>query len=54
VPGPRVVRVHGTATLNTLYWTEDRDDAFCRKMAAHALSAGDVICFGHTTRPGTT
>ena len=52
-PGPRVVLVHGTPTLNTLYWTEDRDDAFCRKMAAHAaLAAGDVICFGHTHRPG--
>jgi predicted phosphodiesterase len=51
-PGPRVVLVHGTPTLNTLYWTEDRDDAFCRKMAAHAaLSAGDVICFGHTHKP---
>ncbi len=51
-PGPRVVLVHGTPTLNTLYWTEDRDDAFCRKMAAHAgLSPGDVICFGHTHKP---
>ncbi|HEX8211981.1 MAG TPA: metallophosphoesterase family protein [Longimicrobium sp.] len=51
-PGPRVVLVHGTPTLNTLYWTEDRDDAFCRKMAAHAsLAAGDVICFGHTHKP---
>ena len=51
-PGPRVVLVHGTPTLNTLYWTEDRDDTFCRKMAAHAaLSPGDVICFGHTHKP---
>jgi predicted phosphodiesterase len=51
-PGPRLVLVHGTPTLNTLYWTEDRDDAFCRKMAAHAsLATGDVICFGHTHKP---
>ena len=53
-PGPRVVLVHGTPTLNTLYWTEDRDDAFCLKMAEQAgLRAGDVICFGHTHRPWT-
>lgn len=50
--GPRVVLVHGTPTLNTLYWTKDRSDDFSRKMAAHAgLKAGDVICFGHTHRP---
>jgi len=47
--GPRVVLVHGTPTLNTLYWSEDRPDDFCLKMAAHAgLKPGDVICFGHT------
>ncbi|HEV2146561.1 MAG TPA: metallophosphoesterase family protein [Longimicrobiaceae bacterium] len=52
LPGPRVVLVHGTPTLNTLYWTEDRDDAFCLKMAEQAgARAGDVICFGHTHRP---
>ena len=28
-PGPTVILVHGTPTLNTLYWTEDRPDAFC-------------------------
>lgn len=51
-PGPKVILVHGTPTLNTLYWTEDRDDAFCLKMAAHAgAAAGDVLCFGHTHRP---
>lgn len=50
--GPRVVLVHGTPTLNTLYWTEDRSDGFCLKMAAHAgLGAGDAICFGHTHLP---
>ena len=52
--GPRVILVHGTPTLNTLYWTEDRDDAFCLKMAEHAgARPGDVICFGHTHKPWT-
>jgi predicted phosphodiesterase len=51
-PGPRVVLVHGTPTLNTLYWTEDRPDSFCLKMAEHAGALpGDVICFGHTHVP---
>ncbi|MFL5496688.1 MAG: metallophosphoesterase family protein, partial [Gemmatimonadales bacterium] len=50
--GPRVVLVHGSPTLNTLYWTEDRSDDFCLKMAAHAgLKTGDVIAFGHTHKP---
>ncbi|HXE58843.1 MAG TPA: metallophosphoesterase family protein [Gemmatimonadales bacterium] len=50
--GPRLVLVHGTPTVNTLYWTGDRDDAFCLKMAALAgLRAGDVIAFGHTHLP---
>lgn len=50
--GPRVVLVHGTPTLNTLYWTEDRPDEFCLKMAALAsLKPGDVIAFGHTHLP---
>jgi predicted phosphodiesterase len=52
VTGPRVVLVHGTPTLNTLYWTEDRPDDFCLKMAAHAgAKTGDVIAFGHTHKP---
>jgi predicted phosphodiesterase len=51
-PGPTVVLVHGTPTLNTLYWTEDRPDSFCLKMAEHAAARpGDVICFGHTHVP---
>ncbi|HEX6042236.1 metallophosphoesterase family protein, partial [Longimicrobium sp.] len=51
-PGPRVVLVHGTPTLNTPYWTEDRPDDFCLKMAAQAGAVrGDVICFGHTHKP---
>jgi predicted phosphodiesterase len=50
--GPRVVLVHGTPTLNTLYWSADRSDEFCLKMAAHAgLKSGDVIAFGHTHLP---
>src|SRR5690606_1900203 len=50
--GRTVVLVHGTPTLNTVYWTEDRADEFCLKMASRAgLQAGDVICFGHTHLP---
>jgi predicted phosphodiesterase len=52
VAGPRIVLVHGTPTLNTVYWSEDRSDDFCLKMAGHAgLKAGDVIAFGHTHKP---
>jgi predicted phosphodiesterase len=52
VAGPRIVLVHGTPTLNTVYWTEDRSDDFCLRMAAQAgLEAGDVIAFGHTHKP---
>lgn len=50
--GPRLVLVHGTPTSNTVYWTQDRDDDFCRKMAARAgMRDGDVIAFGHTHIP---
>jgi predicted phosphodiesterase len=50
--GPRLVLVHGTPTLNTVYWTEDRSDDFCLKMAAVVgLQRGDAIAFGHTHRP---
>jgi predicted phosphodiesterase len=50
--GPRLVIVHGTPTLNTVYWTEDRTDEFCLKMAAHVgLEPGDAIAFGHTHKP---
>ncbi|MEP6573143.1 MAG: metallophosphoesterase family protein [Gemmatimonadota bacterium] len=52
LPGATLILVHGTPTLNTLYWTEDRSDEFCLRMAAHAgLRAGDIIAFGHTHRP---
>jgi predicted phosphodiesterase len=52
VSGPRLVLVHGTPTLNTVYWTEDRTDEFCLKMASIVgLTAGDAIAFGHTHKP---
>ena len=52
IAGPRVILVHGSPTLNTLYWTEDRPDDFCLKMAGLAgAKAGDVIAFGHTHLP---
>jgi predicted phosphodiesterase len=49
---PTVILVHGTPTLNTLYWTEDRPDSFCLQMATIAgAKAGDVLAFGHTHKP---
>jgi diadenosine tetraphosphatase ApaH/serine/threonine PP2A family protein phosphatase len=49
---PQVILVHGTPTLNTLYWTEDRPDSLCIKMArAAAAKEGDLIAFGHTHKP---
>ncbi len=50
--GPTVILVHGTPSLNTVYWTEDRPETFCLKMAELAgAKAGDVIAFGHTHKP---
>lgn len=50
--GPCVALVHGTPTLNTVYWTDDRPDEFCLKMAGLAgLKSGDVMAFGHTHLP---
>lgn len=50
--GPRLILVHGNPVLNTVYWTEDRSDAFCAKMAGQmGARAGDVVAFGHTHRP---
>ena len=50
--GPRLILVHGTPALNTLYWTEDRPDSFCAQMAGLAgARAGDVLAFGHTHKP---
>jgi predicted phosphodiesterase len=52
LPGSSVILVHGTPTLNTVYWTEDRPDDFCLKMAGHAgARSGDLIGFGHTHKP---
>ena len=50
--GPKAILVHGSPTLNTFYWTEDRDDAFCLKMADQLRAkAGDLVAFGHTHKP---
>jgi len=50
--GPRLLLFHGSPTLNTLYWTEDRPDAFGSQMAGIAgAKAGDAIAFGHTHKP---
>ena len=47
-----MILVHGNPTLNTFYWTEDRSDDFCRKMAAQAgARPGDLMAFGHTHVP---
>ena len=49
---PTLVLVHGTPTLNTVYWTAERPDSFSRAMASAAgMRAGDVIAFGHTHVP---
>lgn len=50
--GPTLVLVHGAPTLNTLYWTEDRTDDFCLKMAERVgARPGDLLAFGHTHVP---
>jgi predicted phosphodiesterase len=50
--GPRLMLVHGNPVLNTVYWTEDRSDDFCLKMAEHlGAKAGGVVVFGHTHKP---
>lgn len=52
VAKPSVILVHGTPTLNTVYWTDERPDSFCLQMAGIAgAKAGDVIAFGHTHKP---
>ena len=52
VSGPTITLVHGNQTLNTVYVTEDRSDAFLEKMAKDLGSRSeDVICFGHTHKP---
>jgi predicted phosphodiesterase len=50
--GPTLILVHGTPTLNTVYWTADRPESFCMQMARIAgAKTGDVIAFGHTHKP---
>lgn len=50
--GPRLMLVHGSPVLNTVYWTEDRSDEFCLQMAAQlGARAGDAVAFGHTHKP---
>jgi predicted phosphodiesterase len=50
--GPRLLLFHGAPSANTLYWTEDRTDAFAAQMAGIAgAKPGDVIAFGHTHKP---
>jgi predicted phosphodiesterase len=50
--GPRAMLVHGNPVLNTVYWTEDRSDDFCLKMANQlGAKPGDLVAFGHTHRP---
>jgi diadenosine tetraphosphatase ApaH/serine/threonine PP2A family protein phosphatase len=50
--GPRLFLVHGNPVLNTVYWTEDRSDDFCLKMAGQlGARPGDVVAFGHTHKP---
>jgi predicted phosphodiesterase len=50
--GPRLILVHGNPVLNTVYWTEDRSDDFCLKMAEQlGARAGDMVAFGHTHKP---
>lgn len=44
--------MHGTPTLNTLYWTAGRSDEFCMTMARNVgLAAGEMIARGHTHKP---
>jgi predicted phosphodiesterase len=52
VAGPTLILVHGTPINNVTYWTEDRSDEFCTKMAESAgARSGDLIAFGHTHKP---
>jgi len=52
VAGPTVILVHGTPINNVTYWTEERTDDFCAKMASAAgARSGDVVAFGHTHKP---
>jgi predicted phosphodiesterase len=49
ISGPTLTLLHGNQTLNTVYVTEDRTDAFLSKMGEGAgARAGDIVAFGHT------
>jgi predicted phosphodiesterase len=49
VSGPTLTLLHGNQTLNTVYVTEDRTDAFLSKMGGSAgARSGDIVAFGHT------
>ncbi len=51
VSGPKAILLHGNPVLNTVYWTEDRPDSFCRQMAEKTgAREGDLLIFGHTHR----
>lgn len=48
----QAILVHGTPTLNTLYWDAGRSDDFCRTMIrAAGARRGDLIACGHTHVP---
>src|SRR5690606_26986703 len=50
--GARAILVHGTPTLNTDYWTEDRPDDFCLEMTRRpAAREGDGIAFARSHLP---
>jgi predicted phosphodiesterase len=50
--GAEITLVHGNQSLNTVYVTEDRSDAFLAKMdTALGVNEGDAVCFGHTHKP---
>ena len=52
VSGPTITLLHGNQTLNTVYVSEDRTDAFLSKMASDiGAQNGDIVCFGHTHKP---
>jgi predicted phosphodiesterase len=52
VSGPTLTLLHGNQTLNTVYVTEDRKDAFLSKMGEGVgAQAGDIVAFGHTHKP---
>jgi putative phosphoesterase len=49
VAGKSVHIFHATPVANNLYWYEDRNEKFFRRMAAK--SEADIMVFGHTHRP---